>query len=107
MAFFIPTWAFATRMDKPLTWWGKVLPRRLWPFLSRLWRVTLVLTVIAMLIGLEMAVFGVFPGLTEPERIQSTALSFVFSAVILTVVSFVAGFGHDLKRMEQNSGSLS
>ena len=31
IALFIPAWAFATRMDKPLTWWKEVLPRRLWP----------------------------------------------------------------------------
>ena len=23
VAFFVPAWAFATRMDKPLTWWKK------------------------------------------------------------------------------------
>lgn len=101
--FFIPTWAFATRMGKPLTWWRKVLPRGTWPVLSRLWPVTLVLTIIAMLIGLEMAVFGYFPGLTDPETIQSTALLFVFSAALLTVVSFIAGFGHELRRMDANS----
>jgi hypothetical protein len=107
VAFFVPTWAFATRMNKPLSWWGKVLPRRLWPFLSRLWVVTLALAVIALLIGLEMAIFGYVPGLSEPERIQSTALSFVLAAALLNVVSFVAGFGHDLRRMEHNSGSPS
>ena len=31
VAFFIPAWAFATRMDQPLTWWKRVLPRRAWP----------------------------------------------------------------------------
>jgi hypothetical protein len=104
VAFFIPAWAFATRMGKPLTWWRKVLPRSTWPFLSGLWIVTLVLATIAMLIGVEMAVFGFFPGLTDPASIENTAMLFVFSAAILYVVSFVAGFGHELQRMEQRSG---
>jgi hypothetical protein len=101
--FFIPAWAFATRMGKPLTWWRKVLPRSAWPFLSRLWIVTLVLAIIFMLIGVEMAIFGYAPGLTDPMSIQNTAELFVFSAGILCAVSFVAGFGHELQRMEQNN----
>jgi hypothetical protein len=103
VAFFIPAWAFATRLGKPLTWWGKVLPRRAWPFLSRLWIVTLVLATITMFIGVEMAVFGFFPGLTDPASIKNTAMLFVFSAAALYVLSFIAGFGHELQRMDQRS----
>lgn len=103
VAFFIPAWAFSTRMDKPLTWWRKVLPRSLWSFLSRLWVITLLLATIIMLIGLEMAVFGYFPGLSDPVSIQETAMLFVLSAAILYVVSFIAGFGHELRRMELNN----
>lgn len=99
VAFFLPAWAFATRMDKPLTWWRKVLPNSTWPFLSKLWIVTLVLATIVMLIGLEIAIFGFFPGVTQPVDIENTALLFVFSAAALYVVSFIAGFGHELRRM--------
>lgn len=102
--FFIPAWAFATRMGKPLAWWRKVLPRSTWSFLSRLWIVTLVLAGIVMLIGLEMAIFGLFPGITAPEDIEDTAMLFVFAAAILCIVSFIAGFGHELRRMDLNSG---
>ena len=101
--FFIPAWAFATRMDKPLTWWRKVLPNSTWPFLSKLWIVTLVLATIVMLIGLEMAIFGFFPGVTQPVSIENTALLFVFSAAVLYVVAFISGFGHELRRMELSS----
>jgi hypothetical protein len=101
--FFIPACAFATRMYKPLTWWRKVLPRSTWPFLSKLWIIALVLATIAMLIGTEMAIFGFFPGLTEAEAIQNTAMLFIFGSVGLYVISFIAGFGHELARMEQNS----
>jgi hypothetical protein len=100
--FFIPAWAFATRMYKPLTWWRKVLPRITWPFLSKLWVVLLVLATIAMLIGLEMAIFGYFPGITDSETLQNTNMLFVFGAAILYVLSFIAGFGHELRRMELN-----
>jgi hypothetical protein len=98
--FFIPAWAFATRMGKPLTWWRKVLPRNTWPFLSKLWIALLVLATIVMLIGLEMAIFGYFPGITDSETLQNVNMAFVFGSAILFVLSFIAGFGHELRRME-------
>jgi hypothetical protein len=100
LAFFIPAWAFATRMDKPLTWWKKVLPRRTWPFLSKLWPVTLALSTISILIGVEMAIFGYFPGMTKTETIQNTAMSFVMISALLNIVTFIAAFGHELQRKE-------
>src|SRR5512143_176702 len=100
IAFFVPAWAFATRMDKPLTWWRKALPRSTWPFLSGLWAVTLTLATLALLIGLEIAIFGFVPGMTDPEQVQTTAMSTVLVSAILYVISFVAGFGHELKRQE-------
>jgi hypothetical protein len=102
IVFFIPAWAFATRMNKPLTWWKKVLPRSIWPFLSRLWIITLILSSTAILIGLEIAIFGFFPGMTNPETIQSTGLIFVLISAILNVISFIAGFGYELWRMNQS-----
>ena len=101
--FFIPAWAFATRMDKPLIWWRKVLPRNTWPFLSKLWIVTLILATIAMLIGLEMAIFGFFPGISDTETLQNVNMTFVFGSAILYVLSFIAGFGHELRRKELNN----
>ena len=97
--FFIPAWAFATRMNKPLVWWKKVLPRSVWPILSKLWIITLILSSIAILIGLGIAIFGFFPGMTNPESLQNTALILVLISAILNIITFIAGFGHDLKRM--------
>jgi len=96
--FFIPAWAFATRLDKPLTGWRKVLPRSSWSLLSQLWMVILVLATILMLIGLEMAIFGYFPGMTDPEALQNTNMVFVFGAAVLYIVAFIAGFGHQLEK---------
>jgi hypothetical protein len=51
--------------------------------------------------GLEIAIFGLVPGVTDPERIQNTALLCILTSAILNVVTFIAGFGHELRRMEQ------
>jgi hypothetical protein len=106
VAFFIPAWAFATRMGKPLTWWRKALPASTWPFLSRLWMVTLILSSLVMLMGLQIAIFGFAPGMSDPERIQSTGLMLVLISAILNVVSFIAGFGHELLRIDRNRGGM-
>jgi hypothetical protein len=103
IAFFIPAWAFATRMNAPLTWWRKKLPQSTWPFLSRVWIVMLILASLLILIGLEVAIFGYVPGMMDPERIQSTGMLLVFSSALLYVVSFIAGFGHELRRADQRS----
>lgn len=101
VAFFLPAWAFARHMDQPPTSWKRVLPSRTWSFLSALWPLTLILASILILIGLEIAIFGYFPGITEPESIQNTGLLFVFASAILYIVSFIAGFGHELRRLER------
>ena len=100
VVFFVPAWALATRMDKPLTWWGKVLPPRVRPFLSRLWPVTLTLSTLALLIGMEIAVFGWLPVQMEDTAKLSVVLAFVLAAWVLLILTFIAGFGHDLRRME-------
>ena len=106
VAFFLPAWAFATRMDKPLTLWRRVLPERTWPLLSRLWMPTLVVSSAIMLMGLQIAIFGFVPGMTDPARIQNTSMILVLTSVVLNVVAFVAGFGHELQRMDQNRGGV-
>jgi hypothetical protein len=103
VAFFLPAWAFATRMNKPLNWWQKILPENIRPFLSNLWPVVLIISSIMMLIGLEIAIFGFVPGMSEPERIQNTAMYLIFSSALLNVVAYVAGFGHELCRHDNKS----
>jgi hypothetical protein len=101
--FFIPAWAFATRMGKPLYWWRKTLPHRSLPLIARLWKSALFLAVVLMLIGLEMAIFGYFPGNLEFEEIANINMIFVFGSAIMFVVSFIAGFGQELLQQEANS----
>ena len=96
--FFIPASAFSTRIGKPLTWWRKVLPQKLRPFLAKLWQVSLVLATISMLIGLEMAIFGWFPGVSDLERLTDINMNFVFGAAILYIITFIAGFGRELNK---------
>ena len=98
--FFIPAWVFSTRIDKPLTWWRKVLPASIRPFLSKLWIITLITATLLMLIGLEMAIFGYFPGVTDLERLMDINMSFIFSSAILYIITYIAGFGRELNKQK-------
>ncbi len=42
--------------------------------------------------------------MTEAEAIQSTALLFVLAGLMLTMITFIAGFNHDLRRMQVSGG---
>ena len=98
--FFIPAWAFATRMGKPLNGWRKILPRKIWPVLSQLWIVLLIAAIGIMLIALEMAIFGYFPGISDLEKLMNINMVFVFTSAFLFILTFIAGFGHELLRQE-------
>lgn len=102
LAFFIPAWAFLTRADKPLTWWKKALPESSWATLSKLWIPALAVSVFVALVGVEIAIFGYFPGVTDPGTLQNLAMSFVFSTALLNIFIFIAGIGHELQRKYQN-----
>ncbi|MBN2048269.1 MAG: hypothetical protein JW750_10540 [Anaerolineaceae bacterium] len=101
IAFFVPAWAFATRIGKPLTRWQKILPAKLLPVLSVLWLPLLIITSLIMLFGLQMAIFGFLPGVTDPETIRNTAMLLVFSSALLYILTFIAGLGHEIRRMGQ------
>jgi hypothetical protein len=96
LVFFLPAWAFATRMHTSLAWWRRILPRSLLPTLAWLWVVFLGLATVAMLVGLQAAVFGWIPGLEEPTQIRDTSMLLVFSSAILYVFAYIAGLGHRL-----------
>jgi hypothetical protein len=102
IVFGPPVWAVATRIDKPLAWWRKVLPQRLRGILARLWPYTLSISVICLMIGLYIAITGHVPGAdtSDPERILSICWSFIFGGgwgVLL--LTFVAGFAYDIQQM--------
>ena len=38
--------------------------------------------------------------MTDPESIQNTALLCILASAILNVITFIVGFGHELRRMD-------
>jgi hypothetical protein len=100
---FIPTWAYATRINKSLDWWEKILPKRLRKTLSKLWIYCLAATSISWLIVMELGIFGYFPGQTDPDIILNIVFVLLFSTVVLANLSFICGFARDIEERKSES----
>jgi hypothetical protein len=96
--FFVTAWAYATRINKPLNWWKKILPEGIRNILAKIWIYALIAACISFLVALEIAIFGYFPGQTNPDTIFSICWTFLFSSYFLIHLTFISGFAHDIKR---------
>jgi len=94
---FLPTWAYATRINKSLDWWKNILSVRFRKALSKLWIYCLVATSISWLIVMELGIFGYFPGQTNPDTILNIVFIFLFSTVVLANLTFICGFARDIE----------
>ena len=99
---FVPTWAFATRINKSLDWWGKVISPQLRKKLSSLWIYSLIATSISWLILMELGIFGYFPGQNNPDTILNIVYVFLFSSAILACTTFICAFSGDIEEQKQN-----
>lgn len=97
---YLPTWAFATRIHKPLNWWEQAMPVRLRKICSALWKYSLAATTLSWLILLELGIFGYFPGQTDPDKILSIVYGFLFSSAILASLTFICAFTADLQEKD-------
>lgn len=96
----VPTWAFATRMNKSLDWWGRRMSPRLRQSLSALWIYGLVATSIAWLIVMELGIFGYFPGQDNPDTILNIVFGFLFGTGLLACITFICAFAGDLEKQK-------
>lgn len=94
---FLPTWAFATRINKPLAWWKKALSKNLRNKLSSLWICSLVTTTVLWLIVMELGIFGYFPGQSDPDTMLNIVFIFLFSTVIFACLTFVCAIAKDIE----------
>jgi hypothetical protein len=97
---YLPTWAFATRINKSLDWWKRVLSFQLRRRLASIWIYLLTMTVILWLIVMELGIFGYFPGQNHPETILNIVYIFLFSTVILACMTFICAISGDIEQSE-------
>jgi len=96
--FFTLAWAVSTRINKPLIWWRKVLPKSVRRVLAKLWLWSLIAGALLIVLALEIAIFGFVPGVNDPGLILIIMLSSLGVGLGVLLFTFVAGFAHDIER---------
>lgn len=94
--FFLPTWAYSTRINKPLRWWKRILSGGAGKRLSSIWKWSLSACCLFFLLALEIAVFGFFPGITNQYTLLYVCWGSLALSWILMNASFVSGFAYDI-----------
>ncbi|HPQ68163.1 MAG TPA: hypothetical protein PKW95_03480 [bacterium] len=92
IVLFLPTWGYATRINKPLSWWRKVLTPTASSVLAALWKPMLVLTALSWMTVMELGIFGYFPGVTDPDVLLNITFGFVLLTVLLANAAFICSF---------------
>ncbi len=100
---FLPAWAFSTRIRTGLSWWKRILPDRMISGLSKLWPFALSLTAFAWLLIMELGIFGIFPGLSDPDMIMNIVLLDLLFSAILVVFSYICSIGRDLQSQKESA----
>ncbi len=97
IVFFVPTWAYATRIDKSLLWWKKKIPETSRKVMLAMWKPMLVITAISWLMVMELGIFGFVPNQHDPEIILNITFAFVLLTAILANFTFIFGFAKDIE----------
>ncbi|MEW6516026.1 MAG: hypothetical protein AB1439_03880 [candidate division FCPU426 bacterium] len=100
IVFFTVIWAYATRIRRPLTGWRKILPPGLRKLIAPWWPYVLAVAGLCWLMALEIAVFGYFPGLSEPDVIFALCWYLLLAVWLLVHLAYFSGFASDLEDQE-------
>jgi hypothetical protein len=95
----------ATRIDKPLTWWRRILPDGVQRFLSRMWPATLIVSVLSFVISVEVIIFGwPLTAFFDADTAFDLLNTFSFIMLGLMLLSVLAAFAHDIQMEGERAG---
>jgi hypothetical protein len=106
IVLFLPAWAYATRIRKPLSWWRRILSADARAAMAGLWKPTLVLAAISWLMVMELGIFGYFPLQTNPNAVLNITFGFVLLSVALANMAFICAFARDLEQNVVHAGAI-
>jgi hypothetical protein len=101
--FFPFIWLVSTRINKPLTWWRKVLPLKIRQLLGKLWLWCLGIGSALLLFALVIAITGFVPGVNDPEIVLSIMIFCLVAFLLVLPLTFITGFAHDIIEMLNNN----
>lgn len=99
--FFLTTWAYATRIGKPLKWWRKILSGNFGKTISVGWVYSLSFASFSFIAALEISVFGYVPGISEPDAILAVCWGLLLLGLIFINVSYISGFAYDIENQRE------
>ena len=94
--FFPWIWLVSTRINKPLTWWRKILPLKIQKPLGKLWLWFLIISSALLVFVLEIGITGFVPAVNDPEAVLLIMLSCLGMEAAVLPLTFVSGFAHDV-----------
>lgn len=103
--FFILLWGVSTRINKPLTWWRKILPVRIRESLGKVWPWSLIVSSSLIVFVLEIAIFGFVPTVNDPDVVLSIMLSCLAVGYGVLLLTIFTGFAHDIERQTDSHPS--
>jgi hypothetical protein len=106
VAFFAPGWAVSTRINKPLTWWRKVLSQSVRGVLAKLWPWFFAAGVALFVAALVISVTGFVPGVSDPDQILTIDWTILGVGYLLYLLAFVAGFAYDIEQQPDSPENL-
>jgi len=101
VVFFTLIWLGATRIRGSLDGWKRVIPEKIRPGLARIWPVSVGIGIASFLLALEIAVFGLVPGLSDPDQIFNVCWSLLGLTLVCIAVSYLSGFAKDILNQEK------
>jgi hypothetical protein len=86
----------ATQMDRPLTWWRRLLPKGTLAVLGRTWHVVLVAFVLLFLVSVEIAIFGwPLTAFYDADATLSTLNTIAYIMLGFMILSPLTGLARD------------
>jgi hypothetical protein len=89
VGFVLLQWLVARRIDRPFGWW-RALSRDLAGALMRLWPRLMAVSFVLFGVALEIAIFGLVPGVADPLQRDLVCWSLLLGMVV-TVLAALAG----------------
>lgn len=86
----------ASRINKPLVWWRKVLPVTYQSRLGKAWLWSLVTGSALMVFVLVIGITGFVPGLSDADTIMMVMLCCLAAELVILPLTFISGFAHDI-----------
>jgi hypothetical protein len=96
LLFFPWIWLVSTRINKPLTWWRRILPTKIQAPLGRLWIWSLIISSALLVFVLEIGVTGFVPTVNDPETVLAVMLICLVLEAVLLPLTFISGFARDI-----------